>query len=61
MSVSLSLVVSEDSCAACNPPCRFAANSVPRSTRELRYHQLMAEQHAKRAATHQKCVSAVFA
>lgn len=34
--------------------CRFVANPVPKSTRELRYHQLMAEQHAKRAATHNK-------
>jgi hypothetical protein len=33
---------------------RFVANAVPRTTRELRYHQMMAEQHTKRAATHQK-------
>jgi len=36
------------------PACRFVATPVPKSTRELRYHQLMAEQHVKRAATHQQ-------
>jgi hypothetical protein len=52
------LLVSENSCVLATPR-RFTANPVPRSTRELRYHQLMAEQHAKRAATHQKCVATI--